>query len=519
MLAKKIHFFLLVLLMILFSPSNSPNAHQAAHPNPIVPLKIVSEPATPFLDSSINYQNQSPIFIDGNANFSSTAAAEGWEGNGTVDDPYIIKGLQITGSVNSTLLEIQNTDIYFQILNCSFSGGDYGIYLENVTHGTIEQTKVTNAALYGIQLESSHNNTLTDNEVTDNKDGINLFLSDNNTLISNKITSNFGYGIHTFRSGWKIYPTFQINYGSFNTLINNSISHNGDDGLFLDHSWFSIVRKNTITKNGLNGISTLISSESLIANNTIINNGKHGIQIEQGESDVVKHNVVANNTGYGVRFLGEGLLNRVEWNDFLGNNPSGSSQVWDDYNFNNTYAHNYWADWTEPDRNADGIVDKSYPIEVRTRTIPAFNEDPTPLVDPFHLTPITLKLLNGVGKILPDLIPIQWAAVNDSLGHAIVYAIFYSANGGKNWFSIASDTTTTSYDWNTTAAVDGSNYLVKVVATCSAGFATTAISDPILENQEDDSIPGFLVIETATVLILLGIGAVVGVCKWRHKRI
>jgi parallel beta-helix repeat protein len=390
MLVKKYRFFLLVFLIALFYPGTDSHTDQATHSTSMIRLKTVVSPQASFLGNFSAVQNHPPIFIDGNANFSSTAAAEGWKGNGTIDAPFVIEGLQITSFANSTLLEIQNTDIHFQILNCSFSGGDYGIYFDNVTHGTIVETKVTNAALYGIQLEFSHNNSLTDNVVAANKDGINLFLSDNNTLITNRVINNFGYGIHTFRSGWKIYPRFQINYGSFNILINNSISHNGGDGLFLDHSWFSIVRGNTITKNDLNGISTLISSESLIANNSILNNGMHGIQIEQGERDIVSHNAIANSTGYGVRFLGEGLLNRVEWNDFLGNNPSGTGQAWDDYNYNNTYEHNYWGDWTRPDRNADGIVDRSYPIEGRTRTVAAFNEDPTPLVDPFHLTPITV---------------------------------------------------------------------------------------------------------------------------------
>ncbi len=500
LIGKKTHFFLTILLICFFLQGNNPTDQLSTLDNSIHQCMALKAQSKCLLTASSYYQNHQSIFIDSNANFSATAAIEGWNGTGNATNPYIIEGLSITSSSNETLIRIQNTDVHFQIINCHLAGGNYGLYFTNVSHAEILQTTIRDA-IYGMYLYESHNNTMINNTVTQNRDGMFLFASDNNTLVDNSIIDNSHWGIHTFRIGWHTNP-FSINYGSFNTLIGNDISNNGDDGLFLDHSWFNVVKRNTITKNGRNGISAYLSGYSILANNTVFKNGNHGIQVEYGENDTIISNAIANSTGYGVRFLGEGFNNRVEWNDFQGNNPSESRQAWDDFNIDNTYAHNYWADWTEPDDDSDGIVDKPYSIEKQTRTAGIeFNEDPTPLVAPYHLSSITLAPLNG-REALPDLLPIQWTAATDSLDHSITYGVYYSVDDGDSWVSIVSDLSATNYDWTTTTALDGSNYRIKVVARCSEGFMVKAISEPILKYQSEASAPGILLIMVSTLLIL-----------------
>lgn len=311
MIRNKWQLSLVLLLISSVIQSSDRNINERMHANALPQSKLPLTPANFFIGMPFNYQNHSTITIKGNENFSNIAAEEGWKGNGTAAAPYIIEGLQIIGSSNDTLIRIKSTNIYFQIANCRLVGGANGIYFTNVTHGTISLSNITGTMFYGIYLVNSHNNTLKDNIVTDNKDGINLFTSDNNTVINNRVINNSQWGIHTFRSGWLTKP-FRINYGSFNTLIGNVISDNGDDGLFLDHSWFGVVMRNIITRNGRNGISTYLSGENLLANNTISRNENHGIQVELGENDIIINNAIANSTGYGIRFLGDGLFNRVE---------------------------------------------------------------------------------------------------------------------------------------------------------------------------------------------------------------
>ena len=52
-------------------------------------------------DNRIAGTPHSPIAIDGDSNFSLTDLAEGWEGDGSEDLPYIIEGLDIdAGGIN-----------------------------------------------------------------------------------------------------------------------------------------------------------------------------------------------------------------------------------------------------------------------------------------------------------------------------------------------------------------------------------------------------------------------------------
>jgi len=84
-----------------------------------------------------------PIVIDGDANFTDTASYEGWIGDGSSGNPFIINGLDIDlGGVIGYCIKISNTRVNFTISNCNLTGTLYpgsGIYLENVTYGKISE--------------------------------------------------------------------------------------------------------------------------------------------------------------------------------------------------------------------------------------------------------------------------------------------------------------------------------------------------------------------------------------------
>jgi len=124
----------------------------------ITQTSIVStdEPQSMIVDSELfkvpNYiagTPHAPIFIDGDANFSDTASAEGWSGNGSEGDPYIIDGLTIDrGGSAGDCISISNTRVNFTISNCNLTGASVnpgaGIYLDNVTHGEITGNLIHN---------------------------------------------------------------------------------------------------------------------------------------------------------------------------------------------------------------------------------------------------------------------------------------------------------------------------------------------------------------------------------------
>ncbi|MFW9929912.1 MAG: right-handed parallel beta-helix repeat-containing protein, partial [Candidatus Thorarchaeota archaeon] len=138
-----------------------------------------------------SYEEHNRIVINGNSNFNTTAYNEGWPGNGSFINPYIINGLNITGQMSGSYsqIEIHNTNVYFQITNCLLKDGYlYGIYLEYVTNGLIANNTITTNGAYSIYLDHSWNNTFSGNLISDNKNG--FFLADINSVPNTTIVNN-----------------------------------------------------------------------------------------------------------------------------------------------------------------------------------------------------------------------------------------------------------------------------------------------------------------------------------------
>ncbi|MGC8913608.1 MAG: NosD domain-containing protein, partial [Thermoplasmata archaeon] len=112
-----------------------------------------------------------PIHINGDADFANQAANEGWPGNGTPTNPFIIDGYDIDGNGGTYCVWIENTDVWFVVQNCKVWNATNtasepwgtGIYLKNVTNGRLENNNCSANSYYGIYLYSSSNNNITYN--------------------------------------------------------------------------------------------------------------------------------------------------------------------------------------------------------------------------------------------------------------------------------------------------------------------------------------------------------------------
>jgi parallel beta-helix repeat protein len=184
-----------------------------------------------------------PIFIKYDYNF--TLANGVTSGSGTVGDPYIIENYIINSSA-AFGIDIRNTTAYFIIRNCviengitSPGAGYMGIRLSTVVNGRVENC-VSRNNNYGIALYyESENNVITNNTFENSYwYGIRLENSHNN-LISNNLIKNFSssyWGIAT----WK----------DKNNILDNNTIENVGGGIYLYDTENLKMRNNTVSCRG-----------------------------------------------------------------------------------------------------------------------------------------------------------------------------------------------------------------------------------------------------------------------------
>jgi parallel beta-helix repeat protein len=354
-----------------------------------------------------------PILIDGDANFTLIAQAEGWSGNGMSGDPFIIDGLDIdlagapghgisisntrahfvirdsnlTGAsvypgsgiylynaTNGVLINNTCTNNYYGIhlllsdlntqVNNTCSSNEFGIYLEDSHFVSVSDSACTSNTNVGIYLELSNSNRLANNTCTGNDYGIYLDLSDSNTVINNTCTSN-SYGI-------------LLENSQFNTVSDNTCTSNMDVGIHLQISNSNTLTNNTCASNTLYGIFLFSSVSNAVVNNTSTSN-THGIGIASSTSNTVSENTCTSNIDYGIELdnsdfntvanssclnnqIGIYLLrgsdnNTVQWNVFADNVENGVMGI---LQLGNIFDYNYWSDYTGTDADANGIGDTAY---------------------------------------------------------------------------------------------------------------------------------------------------------------
>jgi len=81
-----------------------------------------------------SYEDHAPISITGDENLTKMAEEDSWEGIGTLEEPYIIEGYNISLSgTPGSCITLYDISLYVVLRDCFIGNATWGIYLVNVT--------------------------------------------------------------------------------------------------------------------------------------------------------------------------------------------------------------------------------------------------------------------------------------------------------------------------------------------------------------------------------------------------
>ncbi|MFW9919250.1 MAG: NosD domain-containing protein [Candidatus Thorarchaeota archaeon] len=179
-----------------------------------------------------------PIEIAGDVEFNTTAFANGWSGNGTEINPYIIEYQVIDKAFGQgPCINISDTRAYFIIRYCDLRYATYylngaGVYLTNVTNGQIVQNTIFYNE-YGIYMSSCQDIVVFNNSMSSiDRAGLSLFSSSSLTIENNTMDAGIEF--------W---------WSHSNILVNNTLAVDGFDfvGYYTGDFTQSFVDDNTVS--------------------------------------------------------------------------------------------------------------------------------------------------------------------------------------------------------------------------------------------------------------------------------
>jgi parallel beta-helix repeat protein len=234
------------------------------------------------------------------------------------------------------------------------ANGEGIVLFRSSNSNSINGNNITKNNPDGIWLGNSSSNTISRNDVTNNIDGIVLESTCNNTVSGNNITANRNYGIG-------------LGSSSGNSISGNAFT---DDGLVSD-SYQNSVENNTV--NGkplvcLEGVANysvsnagqvvLVGCNSITVENLNLSRTNVGLEMWETNDSVISGNVITTNDRYGI-WLVSSSGNSISGNTISNNgygiqfSSSSGNKIYDNNFMNNTsqvfIVMNVWASINEWD--------------------------------------------------------------------------------------------------------------------------------------------------------------------------
>ena len=306
-------------------------------------------------------------------------------------------GLYVRGTeeqVTSHNIPLDNTvngkPIYYYINQEGLDSGDFinpgQILLANCSQSTLSNFVLTNVSLgigllyvndsvvynniiqdclLAFYLEDGYNNTIKNNDFSDNLAGMDLENSDFNYIYENDVNLNGNYGIWLggYSNNNSVYSNIGINNGLggmhirdsyLNTCFNNTFM-GSNRGIELLNGDYNFLRDNIISGTTTGFLLQMGSADNYFSGNNISNCFSAGILLLNSHRNDFTRNRIMFNSGPGININDPiSQNNRIYLNAFISNSAQDNGNA-------NEWTHgglgNYWSDYTGSDTNSDGVGD------------------------------------------------------------------------------------------------------------------------------------------------------------------
>ena len=361
----------------------------------------------PDIPDSISYSSHDYLEITSDVQLRSIANSEGWRGDGSPGNPFIIENYRFSGGTLNpqTAVDIKSNMGYTEDQFRRFS-----IIITNIeSYVIIRYNEISDSVLL---------NTI------DNYNGEVIFegnLWQSKTKPNNLITYGDGFTVrhNTFYGSGlgcdsKTSFTRYIAQGSKTTIEENIFEV--DDGCGTTQNIeLRDIGENPYYPNASSGYTKpvyIITGNYFKSNDLAINVKTHNVDINLNDFVVGKLGILTNgktvsihSNNFYVSDIDVVGVHRYYSNnyDFIDTGVEGNRSK---AQYNPEIRPNYYSDWTTPDKNRDSIVDVPYNHGLSAQNESRFIVDLEPSVDPFstHFHPITpggfnITLLTIIGSI------------------------------------------------------------------------------------------------------------------------